>query len=356
MDEYLANIVVKAIGSDGNYPEFHQAHAQPDGTALAARMAGDNADNTYRVCGIYHGGSYRLRGRPRGSAKVPANTSFTLTGNYQTSVTVDVIESYQLEYEEDGSFIITIDDQPANGRKNHLTTGPRVKFLFVRDSMNDWSAEKPWILEVERTNAPTAEPLSDAEIIDLSVMHGVDEVPLGFLWHRLCAGKPVNTMTDPSSSRSLGGLITQATSLGWVSLGPDEAGVLTFDPADADYSSLGSYDWWHRSIDYSLHRSSIPDATAVRNADGTITCVISPTDPGVANWLDTGGLTNVLLVLRWQGLPEKSDRNPAISLEVVPLGELEKHLPPDTARMTPDERAADYQARFQQVRRRWEII
>jgi hypothetical protein len=39
------------------------------------------------------------------------------------------------------------------------------------------------------------------------------------------------------------------------------------------------------------------------NADGNLTYVIAPRDPGVANWLDSSGLHDGFAVLRWQGLP-----------------------------------------------------
>lgn len=39
------------------------------------------------------------------------------------------------------------------------------------------------------------------------------------------------------------------------------------------------------------------------NADGSYTYVVGPEDPGVANWLDTAGLHDGYILLRWQQLP-----------------------------------------------------
>ena len=356
MDEYLANYVLKAVASDGNYPAFVQDFMTPWGERLGARMGGDNPDNGYRLCGITHGASYRVRGRPRGKSKPPSNVSFTLTANYGTSVTVDLIEDFQLVRAADGSFEITIDDQPANGRNNHLTTAPQAKFLYVRDSIGDWRTERPFLLEVERLEPPSAPPLSDQEMAERAAFRAVEDVPLYYWFQRLTASGEVNALRGPVESNSFGGLVTQASALGRIRLGEDDIGILTYDPADAAYVALSAYDWWFRSIDTAVHQSSLTQANAQRNADGTITCVIAREDPGVANWIDVGAYRTVLLLIRWQGLPLQRARQPVQTLKLVKRGTLSENLPAGMAMISPAERAAQYRDRKFDALHRWDMI
>ena len=142
VDEYMANWMFKAVASDARHPAFVRnfmpSYAWHGHEVPAARTGGDNPDNAYRLAGVEHGSSYSITCRPRG--REPAHTSFNLVGNFGTSVIIQSTESQLVLREADGSFVITIDDHPANGRPNHLTTQPHAKFLFVRDP---WRTGRP---------------------------------------------------------------------------------------------------------------------------------------------------------------------------------------------------------------------
>ena len=49
-------------------------------------------------------------------------------------------------------------------------------------------------------------------------------------------------------------------------------------------------DWWFRAIDYWTRETSLTMGRTKPNADGTYTVVVSVNDPGVHNWIGTGGL------------------------------------------------------------------
>jgi hypothetical protein len=66
--------------------------------------------------------------------------------------------------------------------------------------------------------------------------------------------------------------------------------------------------------------------------------VISPTDPGVANWVSTGGLNQGTISIRFQDLDESSSTLPTVNSQVVSLDELASVLPPTTVYVTPQER------------------
>jgi hypothetical protein len=78
-----------------------------------------------------------------------------------------------------------------------------------------------------------------------------------------------------------------------------------------------------------------------RDADGRYTCVVALRDPGVHNWIDTGGLHQTHAIQKWQGLPRGADgvHQPTIEGRLVKLADLKRVLPPETRWVTPAERA-----------------
>lgn len=348
MDGWIGNYLFKAAARDPVRPRFVR-NFMPDyvwhGRQVPdARMGGDNPDNCYRLTGIAHGGRYRVAGQV--PDKAPAHVSFTLVENWGTSITVQAIEMPGIEIGEDGRFMITIDDQPADGRPNHLTTNPRVKFLFVRDSMMDWARETPLQLEIERFDTPTSAPLSFDERLDEALRRVREDVPLYYWFFRLSAGHAINTMPQPMRTASVGGLVTQASSIGRLRLEEDQAAVIRFDPAGAAYNSLQLAMWWYRSIDAHHLQSGLTVPQAERSADGTITAVVSARDPGIANWVQTGGLRDLLPMIRWQGLPAvQQGAGPTHWLNIVPLADIGAHLSSDMSRIGSSERDAQISAR-----------
>jgi hypothetical protein len=87
------------------------------------------------------------------------------------------------------------------------------------------------------------------------------------------------------------------------------------------------------------------------NADGSVTFVIAAKDPGVANWLDTTGLHEGSIFVRWQKAPQPLAPNTRAVREVrlVKIGELSALLPP----VTPDGRRRELAARAAAYARRF---
>jgi hypothetical protein len=348
MDAWVGNYLFKAAARDPVRPRFVRnfmpGYSWNGADVPDARMGGDNPDNCYRLVGIAHGGRYRITGRVLDAC--PAHVSFTLVENWGTSITVQTVELPGIEVAEDGGFVITIDDQPANRRPNHLTTNPRVKFLFVRDSMMDWERETPLELAIERIDTSPHAALSFEERLDEALRRVREDVPLYYWFFRLSAGHAINSMPQPVRTASVGGLVTQASSIGRLRLEEDQAAIIRFDPVAATYNSLQFASWWYRSHDAHLIQSGLSATQAVRSADGTITAVMSARDPGIANWVDTGGLRDLLPMIRWQGLPTaEGAATPMHWLGVVSFAELDARLPADIARVTPQERAAQLSQR-----------
>ena len=84
-------------------------------------------------------------------------------------------------------------------------------------------------------------------------------------------------------------------------LGDGEALVITVQhpPTDFLYWGLTTTSAWMESFDYRYTTTNLNNHSAARSADGNWRLVVSPADPGVPNWLDTGGRREGYMIVRW---------------------------------------------------------
>lgn len=82
-------------------------------------------------------------------------------------------------------------------------------------------------------------------------------------------------------------------------LAPDEALFIESDVPVTKYWSFTLYNAWWESPDVQDRQTSITFKHAHLDSDGRFRCVIAHTDPGVPNWLDTGGSRRGFLFYRW---------------------------------------------------------
>src|ERR1035438_618715 len=80
----------------------------------------------------------------------------------------------------------------------------------------------------------------------------------------------------------------------------DEALILETElPEKRHYWNVQVIDGLWNQVELVYRQSSLNGHQAVVDADGRFRAVLSLEDPGVANWLDTGGHTYGLLIGRW---------------------------------------------------------
>jgi hypothetical protein len=356
MDEYTFNYAIKAVNSDPTRPRVVRSYS-PAGhwfgrDIRGSRWGGDNPNNAYRLIPVEAGGRYEISGRrmPGGVA----NVSYALVANTATSVTLSLLEDHEVKVEADGTFTITVDERPSQGRVNHLQNKPGALYVFVRDSMGDWEKETPNALRAKRLDKGPGEPLTEEEMAQRAAKYMVSDVYLLYWFTRLNYNFPVNTMREPRGSGPVGGLRTQMGSQGVIRLADDEAMIVTGNIAGAAYRDFVLHDVWYLTIEYWKRQSSLNNGQMVLNDDGRCTMVVSHRDPGVANWLDTGGLQEVYALHRWQGLPlEGGPEAPKIESEVIKLKDLESKLPAGVKRMTPGERERQLERRRAAFQRRF---
>lgn len=351
LDEYAFNAALKGANSDPNYPKMLWAlycapHRWYGRDIPGSRLGGDNPDNHYSLAPVDAEARFAIRGKL--SAFPAADINFTLMGNTTLSKTLASIEGRDLAVEDDGSFLVTIGPDEANGRPNHLRSRAGARYVFIRESRSDWE-QQPSTMEIVRLDPPSAPPHDLERMSQIAADIMVDDVPNTYWWMRLSLAHDVNMMQPPFSTAAVGGLHSQKVSFGHVVLEPRQAFVITVEAGGAGFRNLVLHDFWYRSMSVATHMSCLNTSQSAADADGRFTYVVSHDDPGVHNWLDPEGQRELLLVHRWQNLQrEPGMAEPAIAGRIVPLAELDRHLPAGVARIDAPGRAAQIALRERQ--------
>ena len=314
-----------------------------------SRWGIDNPDSVYRVIPISGDERYEIRGR------VGANR---MTENYFTlwdanMGTVAVLNGRTMEVDGDGSFTITVDSDPANGRPNHVQTTAEAHEFYIRDVLLDWGADDPNHITVERLGGAPATP---ARTLDEQAQATADMMAYfanftGKLSHGIYK-MPANNFNLAWSADKVGAMKNQVYVMGRFDLGPDETFVVDVKDGGAEYFTVPLSNIWGTTLDIVDRTGSLNKAQSLPNEDGSYTYVISPVDPGVANWIDSAGLREGILTLR---MAEFDGGGPTPDLgahgRVVALDKLDQEVP-DVARVTPDQRAEQLAKRREAYLRR----
>jgi hypothetical protein len=233
---------------------------------------------------------------------------------------------------------------------------PAAKTLAVRQASYHWGVGTEARLAIERLD-PTTKPtrLTPEETARrLARLARYPERYAGMALKFMAgmrAKRLVNALEyDDWAGR--GGVVGQHYYQGLFKLEPNHALVLeTALPETVRYWNVQLNDPLWQTIDWLNHQSSLNGGQARIDIDGIFRAVIALDDPGVPNWLDPGGWSEGLLMLRWT----EASSGPAPTLTSVPLATLRNHLPDDTPIVTPEDRTASLRARRRgaQLRRRW---
>ncbi len=323
----------------------------------------DNPDNIYRGIPIDGAASYVIEGRVIHPA--PVQQTMVLHNEKSGADPNQKVKSQEAEngavsldtlpVARDGSFTVTVDASPVNGRTNHLQSDPAVHdaYILVRDTIPDWSRQNPVQLSVRRVaGLPLRPPQSEGELAKKAAALTGSVARYFMTWAKQrFYDKPANTYSHQFDRASGWG----AVGCGWYQLEPDEALVVTLDRRSAAYLGFQLSDAWGQgqTSEYLANLGSLSGDQASANADGSYTYVISASDPGVHNWLDTAGLRTGTFCTRWQAMPEGVKAVGAVrETKVVKLAALDAALPAETVRVTAAQRAEQIAQRSRDYARR----
>jgi hypothetical protein len=324
-------------------------------------LAQPNPDAVYHYSAVNGQGTYRVSGN-RGNVPVAgfatgknmigmANPPGPGFNNYDLDM---------LDIAEDGSFdVVFSSERPPGYQGNWLYLHPESRFLLLRQFSYDWGHEREVKVCIEYLDKQALRPRMSVATIDQQLR----ELFGGYVKRlsQLCQG----ILANSRKSRPLHQMqLTTYPELGngddWpqayyecvYDLAPDEALILETElPEQLVYWNVQVVDALWNQVELVHRQSSLNGHQAQVDSDGRFRAVLSVEDPGVANWLDSGGHLKGMLIGRWY----RSSSHPTPTLTKVKFAQLRDHLPPDTLMLTPEQRAEALRERRvgAQLRRRW---
>jgi hypothetical protein len=105
---------------------------------------------------------------------------------------------------------------------------------------------------------------------------------------------------------------------------------------------FNSMDYLYRPVSYTPSRTKV-------DSDGKVRLILCRDDPGYHNWLDTQGFERGNVTYR----NLMSEVQTTLRTQVVKCSRLAAALPPDTAKVTREERICQMRDRFDGIRRRY---
>lgn len=339
-DEWAFQKVMKAVNSDPNYPRvLSNLWAPPHewfGLKIPGGRAADNPDNNYSFVPISGYASYELWGK---CLNADIDAPIQLVANTPMTTTLALLSWDDVKLNEDGTFVVTIGPEPANGRANHIQSTIDAKYLLMRDSRSDWR-QYPNAYRIRRIDPPAAPPMTFGQIRDRAANMMLEDVGANYWWMRLWSQLEANVCPQPISTVNIGGMPGQRILQARLDLREDEAYVMTIHHHDARYRGFLLFHPFARVLDCWSSTCSFNNSQSIANDNETTTFVISKNDPGVYNWLDTNGLLKPFLIHRWQGIPADADNDssPWAQGKLIKLRDARMELPETTRFVTPEER------------------
>lgn len=353
MASALAQGVVNGVYANPDYPLFVPLHND------VFNHAGPVPDYMYWRAPVDGGGRYRLSGY-RGTTRyveinIRAGDEDDGKGGGRT---VGLIDLDKLTRDADGYFSVLL-----SGSKPEGYSGDWVRLdagatnLMVRSAAYDWKHEIDPRLAIERLDRPAPRPRpSPAHIrerfaalpddVDHLVVTRIEKTMGG-----LRRQGAVNRTVSHDYSK-VGGVIGQVYNEGLYELADDEALIVEVEvPRECRYWSLMALNDHYETVDWVNRQSSLNGLQARIDGDGRFRAVLSNRDPGVPNWIDTGGYNLGVYKLRWNNCSS----NPVPISRKVRLSEVRRLLPRDTPAVTPEQRDRELRDRREgaQLRRRW---
>jgi hypothetical protein len=323
------------------------------------KLGGDCADFVYQQAWIDGQSRYRIVGE-RGTARF---LNITVQGPRSAGPGVlhepfsDVPEANlsgeQLTTTPDGTFEIFVGGEQRG--PNWLPTTAGSRKLFFRQGFDSW-AERPARMRIERVgmDAPKPPPTPASMIAAMDWAGGfvtglMDDWPEFPFRYGGVDGESPNRFPQAPATDSDAKRGRAATNMHWV-LSDDEALIIEFDAHDGlwMFTNMGvffnSMDYLYRPVNYT------PSRTAV-DSDGKIRLILSHNDPGYHNWVDTQGFERGNLTYR----NLLGNQATAFHTQLVKHSELAQVLPEDTVKVSPEGRAQQMKARFDGIRRRYNL-
>ena len=286
------------------------------------KLGADNPDNLYQKAVIDGRYEYRLRGT-RGS--VDYISMATSRGSYAenfTQVETGFLDGNALTVGADGTFEVVISQKQQTG--NWLAVSEDSESLLIRQTFRHRDQETPAEITIERLDRHAApEPLELMTAIahfEKATAFYRNTTRMFADWSQKISQHP-NTLPlwDQAFCQMVGGDPNILYYHGHFKLNNEEAMVITLPSIPACQTwNIQVDNYWMESLDYRYHRVCLNQAQASVNDNGSVTLVLTSSDPGCTNWISTAGHSEGTLCFRWVGAEDSVD--PQVT--VIPVGDI----------------------------------
>ena len=323
-----------------DFPRFFRADDSGSGPP------GPNLDNTYYYAHVRSDASYRIVidiSTIAGIIISVTNRSYRNYGDYSLS---------DFDVKSNGLLEITISTKQSPG--NWIQMPQDAYRLAVRAYYVDWQIHSPPALSIMRLGSEgQAAPLPTVASLSKALRETIDHLqtwPFKYpIFQTLYADAvPPNGMRPPIGIPGGGQEIQYG--LARYLLEHDEALIIESAVPEAPYWGFHLYTMpWFSPIDVGNRVTSLNNLQSRIDADGKVRYVVSETDPGVQNWLDTGGFRTGAVYYRWIW----SKRSHTPSSRCVKALDVRTHLPAETPTFTSSQRVGQISTRRQHLQRRF---
>ena len=319
---------------------------------------GTNPDFIYGTASIDGRGSYLLTGE-RGDGLFLlmdiAAGGFGVMDEFGPSL--GTLDFDTLSLDDDGRFSLLLSaEKPEDWAGEWHRLDPAARSLSLRQASYDWGKGREARIAIERTDKAhlprrwPAKEIADRLTALASYPKRLSGMAIGFI--KAQRDKGLWNALEHDDWAGKGGVQGQHYYQGLFRLEPGQVLLLETElPETVRYWNVQLSDMLWNSVDWMNRQSSLNGGQAQIDADGKFRAVIALDDPGVPNWLDTGGNSEGAIMLRWT----EASSGPTPSLRLIDLTDLRSQLPPDTPDVAREMREAQLRTRRRavQYRRRW---
>ena len=308
------------------------------------KWGGDNPDALYLVAPLDGSRTYRIVGR-RGTAHYHVFSTQRRWEDVADGESAEAarMTNFDLETEWDGSFELWIGPEEHSG--NWLRTTPDTYRVLVRQFFYDWEHEEPMTARIELVDDAgppvpmTAERMSEGLQAASEFLH----TNAGF-WARWQEPnrEQLNQFVDLQERIKFTGGVPGGIGFSCsFEVQPDEVLLIEVTPPHCHFWNMELGTYWMMTHDYRHRLCSWNGHQATLEEDGSVRIVVAHRDPGLSNWLDTGGHVYGHIGMRWI----MADSAPLPTTRLVKLADLDTVVPPNSRRI-------DAEGRREQLRRR----
>ena len=280
-------------------------------TPMVGRMVqyeGITSDARYLHGFIDGSATHRIRGS-RGEAPLIEFGSYTgKMGIHDPSHLIESITEEKLEVGPDGQVEVILSPEKHPG--NWISTDAGTRYVMIRQYAPDWTDLTPGRFTITREDdAKPAPPFDLDQIREGLERTAAFAIGTPRIWAEISdywANFAVNRFVPEADAAALTDIAPPSGhqfSCGYFDLPEDDALIITFQPGEAGFWSLGLTNYWYETIGYGRRESHLNSGTVNADSDGRVRVVISQTPPpesaGIKNWIDPKGHRNGTMVFRW---------------------------------------------------------